>query len=128
MSEILVPIVPADLIDRLTRLQLRSQHVNATPAQALLLHQITQLQKAADHALPADAKLQSLWHNLAEVNADLFALDADIRRCAERLDFGPGFVALTQAAIATQDSRIRIKQEINQLLASVRPTSGVTAH
>ena len=128
MSEILVPIVPADLIDRLTRLQLRSQDVDATPAQAVLLQQITQLQKAADHALPTDARLHSLWHNLAEVNADLFALEADIRRCAERLDFGPGFVALTRAAIATQDSRTRIKHEINQLLASVLPTAGVTAH
>lgn len=128
MSEIFVPIVPADLIDRLTRLQLRSQHVDAAQAQAVLLQQIAQLQKAADHALPADARLHSLWHNLAEVNADLFALDADIRRCVERLDFGPGFVALTRAAIATQDNRTRIKQDINQLLASVLPTSGATAH
>lgn len=128
MSEIFVPIVPADLIDRLTRLQLRSQHVDAAPAQAVLLQQITQLQKAADHALPADARLHSLWQNLAEVNADLFALEADIRHCAERMDFGPGFVALTRALIATQDNRTRIKQDINQLLASVLPTSGATAH
>lgn len=125
MSEILVPIPPADLIDRLTRMQLRSQE--AADDAALLRH-ITQLQRAADHALPAEPQLRNLWEDLADTNADLFALDTDIRHCADRGDFGAGFVALARAIIATQDSRIRIKQEIGALLAATLPPYRGTGH
>lgn len=116
MSEILIPIAPADLIDRLTRLQLRAQQVTGAVGCPAILHQIAQLQLAADHALPPQEQLAVLWGDLAEANADLFALDADLRSCEERSDFGPGFVALARARIAAQDSRTRIKNRINQLL------------
>lgn len=125
MNEILVPVSPADLIDRLTRLHLRSRHMNGCGNHAFILRQIAQLEQAADHALPALDTLRGLWSDLADANADIFALDADLRNFIERSDFGTGFVALSRAIFAAQDGRNRIKQQIDQLVLQAGvPVSG----
>lgn len=125
MSEILVPLSPADLIDRLTRLHLRSRASSENGHDASILRQIAQLEKAADHAIPALETLHGLWRELADANADIFALDADLRSFVERSDFGPGFVALSRAIIVAQDGRARIKSQINKLvLQTEQPKSG----
>ena len=126
MSEILVPIGPADLIDRLTRLQLRLNQL--TDGCHLIERQIKRLQQAADHAFPPGAQLRNLWSELAEVNADLLALDEDLMRCEERGEFGASFVALARARIAAQDSRAQIKQQIDTLIAATLPTNLGVGH
>ncbi|WP_439154521.1 hypothetical protein [Yoonia sp.] len=116
MKRILVPVSPADLIDRLTRLHLKAQQTRLPAARAEVLEQIVPLQQIADNLLPALDDLDRLWGDLADANADLFALRADLRRCDEAADFGPGFVALSRAYIVAQDSRERIREQIDLLL------------
>lgn len=116
MKKILVPVSPADLIDQLTRLHLKAQQIRLPAARAAVLEQIGPLQQIADNLLPALDDLDRLSGDLADVNADLFALRADLRRCDEIADFGPGFVALSRAYFVAQDSRERIKEQIDILL------------
>ncbi|MBE0412566.1 hypothetical protein [Yoonia sp.] len=127
MTKILVPVSPAELIDRLTRLQLALQQARPPMARAALLRQIAQLQQAADHALPAQDCLSRLWSDLADTNADLFALWADLCRCEDTSDFGPGFVAMSRAYLVAQNSRHQIKEQINALLENAdQPHTGHT--
>lgn len=126
MNGIFVQIAPADLIDRLTRLHLKSQQNSSPAVHAATLLEISQLEHAANLALPDAKTLQGLWGHLAEVNADLFSLAADIRLCEDRAEFGPAFVALVRAMIAAQENRSQIKDQISQLLAT--PTLQDTKH
>lgn len=118
MTEILVPTAPGELIDKLTILQLKSEKI-ADPAKLHnVRHEMVELTKTADAAIPMTAGLRALWDKLYEVNADLWVIEDDIRSCEARSDFGSAFVSLARAVYVTNDERARLKKEINLLLGS----------
>jgi len=118
MNDILVPIAPGELIDKLTILQLKSERINDPKKLAHVRHEFDVLQGVADAALPASKNLQQLWKKLYTINADLWVIEDDIRAFEGRGDFGAGFVALARAVYVTNDERAAIKKEINVLLGS----------
>lgn len=118
MTDIMVPTSPAELIDKLTILRLKSEQM-ADPAKLEHVHYEQQvLTQVADATLPRSAALATLWDALFDVNADLWAIEDDIRACEARRDFGPAFVALARAVYVTNDERAAIKKRINLLLGS----------
>lgn len=118
MNDILVPIAPGELIDKLTILQLKSEKISDAQKLGHVNHERSVLQAVADDALPSSGTLKSLWNNLYRINADLWVIEDDIREFEGRRDFGPGFVALARAVYVTNDERAAIKKEINLLLGS----------
>lgn len=118
MKEIPVPTAPAELIDKLTILRLKSEKI-ADPAKLVnVRHEMSVLQKTADTAIEMSSDLSKLWKELYEINADLWAIEDDIRAFEGRSDFGSGFVALARAVYVTNDERARVKRAINLLLGS----------
>lgn len=118
MNDILVPIAPGELIDKLTILQLKSENITDPEKLAHVRHEFDALQGVADSALPPSDALQQLWQRLYQINADLWVIEDDIREFEGRGDFGPGFVALARSVYVTNDERAAIKKEINLLLGS----------
>ncbi len=118
MKEILAPTAPAELIDKLTILRLKSEKMTDTDKLANVRHEMKVLTAAANTAIEMSAELRRLWDALYEINADLWVIEDDIRACEARSDFGAGFVALARAVYVTNDERARIKKEINMLLGS----------
>jgi hypothetical protein len=55
---------------------------------------------------------------LQTVNATLWTIEAEIRDCERRGDFGPRFIALARAVYTNNDERARLKSEINRLTGS----------
>jgi len=118
MKEILVPTAPGELIDKLTILQLKSEKISDKAKLTNIRHEQSVLQKTADNALPQSAELRALWDQLYQVNADLWAIEDDIRAFEARNDFGAGFIGLARAVYITNDQRAEIKKAINLLLGS----------
>lgn len=118
MKEILVPTAPAELIDKLTILRLKSEKMTDADKLANVRHEMKVLTATADKAIEMSAELRSLWDALYAINADLWVIEDDIRAFEARSDFGAGFVALARAVYVTNDERARIKKEINLLLGS----------
>ena len=118
MTEIMVPTSPGELIDKLTILRLKAERITDPAKLAHVRHEQQVLTQIADAALPRTAALATLWEALFEVNADLWAIEDDIRACEARHDFGPAFVALARAVYVTNDERAAIKKRINLLLGS----------
>jgi len=118
MKEILVPTAPAELIDKLTILRLKSEKMTDADKLANVRHEMKVLTATADKAIEMSAELRSLWNALYAINADLWVIEDDIRAFEARSDFGAGFVALARAVYVTNDERARIKKEINLLLGS----------
>jgi hypothetical protein len=118
MNDILVPIAPGELIDKLTILQLKSENIKDAQKLRHVRHEFDVLHDVADSALPPSDTLKKLWKKLYQINADLWAIEDDIREFEGRGDFGPGFVALARAVYVTNDERAAIKKEINLLLGS----------
>lgn len=118
MKELLVPTSPGELIDKLTILRLKSEKITDTTKLTHVKHEQSVLQKVADEAIPGSAALEALWGELYEINADLWAIEDDIRACDARGDFGAAFIALARAVYVTNDRRAGVKKQINLLLGS----------
>ncbi len=118
MKEILVPTAPAELIDKLTILRLKSEQITDADKLANVRRERDVLQRTADEHIPESADLRALWEALYEVNKDLWVIEDDIRAFDARGDFGPGFTALARAVYVTNDERAAIKKKINLLLGS----------
>jgi len=118
MSDILVPIAPGELVDKLTILRIKSENITDDAKLANVHHELTALQTIADEKLAPSDSLTKLWEQLYRINGDLWTIEDDIRACESRSDFGPAFVALARAVYVTNDERAVIKRRINLLLGS----------
>lgn len=118
MQDIMVPVAPGELIDKLTILRLKSEKITDPDKLANVRLELELLQTIADDTLELSAELTALWRTLYEINADLWAIEDDIRNCDARGDFGPAFIALARAVYETNDRRAAVKKDINMLLGS----------
>lgn len=118
MNELLVPVAPGELIDKLTILRLKSERIADTAKLENVRHEQTVLQAVVDRELTVDDQLQALWAQLYAINAELWVIEDDIRICERNGDFGPEFVRLARAVYVTNDKRADVKKAINLHLGS----------
>ncbi len=117
MKDLMVPVSPGEVIDKLTILELKSERI-ADPARlANVRHELSVLARVAA-VLPGGADLAALRAELAAINATLWRIEDDIRLSEARRDFGPDFVALARSVYRTNDQRAEVKRRINLLLGS----------
>ena len=118
MIELMVPVAPGELVDKLTILRLKEEKILDPAKLRNVRHEYRVLQRIADHALPQSEALSRLWDDLYRINADLWVIEDDIRAFEARGDFGAGFIALARAVYVTNDERAAVKKRINLLLGS----------
>jgi len=118
MTEIMVPVSPGELVDKLTILQLKSEKITDPEKLRNVLHELAALQAIADDMLPGNEGIRPLWDALYDTNRLLWQIEDDIRACEARQDFGPDFVALARAVYVTNDKRADLKKQMNLLLGS----------
>lgn len=118
MTDILVPIAPGELIDKLTILRLKAENITDPDKLSNVQHELDALQTVATKSIPQSAELAALWQTLYNINGDLWSIEDDIRKFEARHDFGPGFIALARAVYVTNDERAAVKKKINLLLGS----------
>ena len=118
MKDILVPISPGELIDKLTILRIKSERITDPEKLKNVHHERKVLQSVADAQLEASDALNRLWEQLYQVNCDLWTIEDDIRAFEIRSDFGSGFIALARAVYVTNDQRADIKKQINVVTGS----------
>ena len=118
MAELLVPISPGELIDKITILEIKSQRMT----DAAKLHNVrTELALLTDtwRASPFSATdIRAEWDGLREVNGKLWDIEDRIRDRERDGDFGAEFIELARAVYVTNDERAAIKKKINTRLGS----------
>jgi hypothetical protein len=115
---ILVEIAPGELLDRIAILELKRERI-ADPAKLRNVGiELETLQTARDQAVPPSDRLAVLVGELKAVNARLWDIEDDIRRCEHVQDFGPSFIELARAVYINNDHRAALKRQINDLLGS----------
>jgi hypothetical protein len=119
MAELLVPISPGELIDKITILEIKSQRM-ADPAK--LQNVRTELSALNDtwRASPySGTDITADWNALREVNGQLWDIEDRIRDKERDAAFDAGFIELARAVYVTNDERAAIKRRINTKLGSV---------
>ena len=118
MAELLVPISPGELIDKITILEIKSQRMT----DAAKLHNVrTELSLLTDtwRASPfAATDIAAEWAALREVNGKLWDIEDRIRDKERAGAFDAGFIELARAVYVTNDERAAIKKTINTRLGS----------
>ena len=118
MAELLVPISPGELIDKITILEIKSQRMT----DAVKLRNVRtelDLLTATWRSSPFSATdIGAEWAGLRDVNAKLWDIEDRIRDKERDGLFDAGFVELARAVYFTNDERAAIKKQINAKLGS----------
>lgn len=118
MAEILVPISPGELIDKLTILQIKSERMTDEKKLAnvrLELKLLSDTWSASDYA---KVDIQAEWSELKRINTALWDIEDEIRDEERNQRFGDQFIKLARAVYFTNDDRASVKRQINDKLGS----------
>lgn len=118
MKDILVPISPGELLDKITILRIKAARIRDPQKVANVKHELGLLEKTWKDSGAAGVDLGTEEANLTQVNELLWAVEDDIRDEERAQRFGEKFIELARAVYVTNDERAAIKKRINTLLGS----------
>ena len=118
MREILTPISPGELLDKLTILTIKLENITDATKRANVQVEHSLLSKVADEGIPKSDEITALNAALLSVNKELWDIEDDIRDCERAGDFGDEFIRLARAVYVTNDKRADLKKQINLALGS----------
>ena len=119
MPELLVPISPGELIDKITILEIKSARMTDAAKLHNVRTELTLLNEtwqASEFARQAD--IGEEWARLREVNGQLWDIEDEIRDKERAGAFDARFIELARAVYVTNDERAAAKRRINTRLGS----------
>ena len=119
MKDILVPISPGELLDKITILRIKAARISDAAKVANVRHELDLLEKTWKDSGAAAVNLAVEEAGLTRVNEALWVIEDDIRDEERAGRFGPKFIELARAVYVTNDERAAIKKRINIALGSV---------
>jgi len=118
MQDILVPISPGELLDKITILRIKSARMRDAAKLANVRHELALLEDTWQRSVPALVDLAADERALEGVNASLWDIEDQIREEELAQRFGARFIELARAVYVTNDERAAIKKRINTALGS----------
>ena len=118
MSLIQTPVSYGELIDKITILEIKSQHI-ADPAKLANVRNELELLNATWAAHPASkTDIRDERERLLAVNQALWVIEDDIRLKEKAQAFDAEFIELARSVYFRNDERAAVKREINVKLGS----------
>lgn len=118
MAEILVPMSPGELFDKITILEIKVERISDEEQRRNVRTELECLLLIRDNSAPRLEALDQLAIKLKDANLRLWELEDQIRACERVQDFGPQFIEYARAIYRENDDRAAIKRQVNQLLRS----------
>ncbi len=118
MNEILIPISPGELLDKITILQIKAERITDPVKVANVKTELEMLSKVWDGSVEADDAITVLTAELKSINETLWEIEDDIRDEERNRRFGKRFVELARTVYVTNDERANAKKKVNQHLNS----------
>jgi len=118
VKSVLVDIAPAELIDKITILAIKSERMDDEVKLENVRHELDILTANRVKVIQASPELDALTAKLKTVNEALWEIEDDIRECEATKDYSQKFIDLARAVYVSNDERANLKREINLLLGS----------
>ncbi len=122
MNDILVPVSPGELLDKITILRIKCARIADTAKLDNVRRELSQLERSRAQCLPAGTEIAAAIAAeeaaLEQVNAQLWDIEDRIREHEARQLFDAAFVELARAVYVRNDERAAIKRRINLKLNS----------
>jgi hypothetical protein len=118
VSEILVPVSFGELLDKIAILQIKSERMTDPAKLANVRNELSALETTWLAHPVAGGDIVALRAQLKAVNERLWVIEDDIRIKEKAGEFDDAFVQLARSVYFENDSRARIKKDINLALGS----------
>ncbi|NQU26452.1 MAG: hypothetical protein HQ567_34635 [Candidatus Nealsonbacteria bacterium] len=113
-----VPVAAGELLDKITILQIKSKRISDENRLANVRRELNELSAVYDRTVVPSAELTAFGEELRTINAELWDIEDEIRRCEARKEFADRFVELAWAVYRTNDRRAAVKRQIDVLTGS----------
>jgi hypothetical protein len=118
MKQILIPISPGELLDKITILEIKSARISASNKLANINRELGMLNQVWSDAVNEDEALQQMRAEIKSINEALWDIEDDIRDEEREKRFGERFIELARSVYVTNDQRADVKKRINLHLKS----------
>ena len=118
MNELLAPVSPGELIDKLTILQIKSRRITDATKLANVRRELDVLTQCWQRSPWGAADIRADEAALLAVNERLWDIEDRIRDKERAKTFDAAFIELARAVYIENDDRAAIKKRINTALGS----------
>tara|TARA_A100001011_G_scaffold135392_1_gene142792 strand:+ start:3008 stop:3394 length:387 start_codon:yes stop_codon:yes gene_type:complete len=116
--KILSEISPGELLDKISILEIKLDKVKDVENLNKVKKEYDLLTKTRNSSIKEDKKIQDLFLELKKVNMNLWNIEDQLRICEKNKKFDKDFIELARSVYINNDTRAKIKFEINKLLKS----------
>ena len=118
MKKIIVEISIGELLDKISILEIKQEKIKDPEKLKFISDEHSVLKDQLDKNVKSDDKLEKLFQSLKEINAKLWVIEDDKRKCEKEKDFTEKFIKLSRDVHFLNDDRAKIKLEMNNLTGS----------
>ena len=114
MNKILVEVSVGELLDKISILEIKKDKIKNPEKLKYILDELSILKEELKNNIKSDIKLDGLYQSLKIINARLWVIEDDKRKCEKEKDFTENFIKLSRDVHILNDDRAKIKLKINE--------------
>ena len=113
MNKILVEVSVGELLDKISILEIKKNRIKDSNKLKFINEEYEVLTKELENNIKIDQELTKFFTALKNVNSKLWIIEDDKRKCEKDSDFGENFIRLSRDVHFLNDTRAKIKLDIN---------------
>ena len=114
MNKILVEVSVGELLDKISILEIKKDKIKNPEKLEYILDELSIIKEEFKNNIKSDKKLDELYQSLKIINARLWVIEDDKRKCEKEKDFTENFIKLSRDVHILNDDRAKIKLKINE--------------
>ncbi len=113
MNKILVEVSVGELLDKISILEIKKDRIKDSNKLKFINEEYEVLKNELEKNIKLDEKLAKFFTALKNVNSKLWIIEDEKRKCEKESDFGENFIRLSRDVHFLNDTRAKIKLDIN---------------
>jgi len=118
MNKILVEVSVGELLDKISILEIKQDKIKDIDKLKFIKEEYSILNDQLNKNVKSDEKLDNLFSSLKEINAKLWVIEDEKRKCEKDQNFTEKFIKISRDVHFLNDNRAKIKLEINNYTRS----------
>ena len=113
MNKIIVEVSIGELLDKISILEIKQEKIKDPEKLKFINNEHSILKDQLEQTVKSDNKLNELFQSLKVINAKLWVIEDDKRKFEKDSNFGEEFIRLSRDIHFLNDTRAKIKLDIN---------------
>ena len=113
MNKIQVEVSVGELLDKISILEIKRDRIKDSAKLKFINEEYEVLKNEFEKNIKIDEKLAKFFTALKNVNSKLWIIEDEKRKCEKETDFGENFIRLSRDVHFLNDTRAKLKLDIN---------------